>query len=97
MSSCHKKVLVNQCYATSVALAIGWRVQFSYAVEVKKLAFYDKSHAAAHRQLADYMDRLGAREGWMVVFDPDYDKPWDAKIAYEDLPFDGRTIHLVRC
>ena len=42
-------------------------------------------------------DRLGRSEGWLVVADPDLTKPWDGKISSEDIPLDGKTIHLVRC
>ena len=68
-----------------------------YAVEVKKLAYYQKSPEKAYRQIVGYMDRLGVSEGWLVVFDPDLTKPWDDKISSEDLPADGKTIHLIRC
>jgi len=70
---------------------------FSYAIEVKTRAYYDKSHEKAHAQLVRYMDRLGVSEGWLVVFDPDYDKPWDEKIAAETFAREGRTLHLIRC
>ena len=67
-----------------------------YAVEVKKLAYYRKS-PKAYAQICGYMDRLGLAEGWLVVFDPDLTKPWNEKIASEDLPLNGKTVHLVRC
>ena len=68
-----------------------------YAVEVKKLAYYQKSPEKAYAQICGYMDRLGLVEGWLVVFDPDLSKPWDEKISSEDISADGKTIHLVRC
>ena len=68
-----------------------------YAVEVKKLAYYEKSHEKAHRQVLSYMDRLGVAEGWLVVADSDLTKPWDGKISTTDILQDGKTIHLVRC
>ena len=68
-----------------------------YAVELKKLAFYEKSHEKAYKQVCGYMDRLGVAEGWLVVFDPDLTKPWEGKISNEDIPYDGKTIHLIRC
>ena len=69
----------------------------TYAVEVKTAAYYAKSSEAAHEQMARYMDRLGVGEGWLVVADSDLSKPWDGKIASEDLARNGKTIHLVRC
>ena len=68
-----------------------------YAVEVKTLKLYEKSHEKAHQQLLRYMDRLGQSEGWLVVADPDLTKPWDGKISSEDIAQDGKTIHLIRC
>ena len=69
----------------------------TYAVEVKMLGNYDKSHVGAYRQLASYMDSLGEKEGWLVVFDPDMSKPWDEKISSEDVDHEGKTIHVIRC
>ena len=68
-----------------------------YPVEVKKASFYAKSHEKAHAQVAKYIDRLGQSEGWLVVADPDLTKPWDEKIGTEELTFDGKAIHVVRC
>ena len=68
-----------------------------YPVEVKTLKLYEKSHEKAREQVLRYMDRLGQSEGWLVVADPDLTKPWDGKISTEDIPADGKTIHLVRC
>ena len=68
-----------------------------YAVEVKKLALYEKSREKAHAQVSKYMDRLGVAEGWLVVFDPDLTKPWDDKISAYDVPAAGKTIHVLRC
>ena len=67
-----------------------------YAVEVKKLAYYEKSHEKAYKQAACYMDRLGVTEGGLVVFDPDLTKPWEGKIANEEIVFDNKQIHLVK-
>ena len=69
----------------------------TYAVEVKTVAYYEKSPEAAHGQMVRYMDRLGVGEGWLVVADFDLTKPWDAKISSEDIPRDGKTVHLIRC
>ena len=68
-----------------------------YAVECKKVAFYEKSHEKAYDQVCGYMDRLGVGEGWLVVFDPDLSKPWDEKIYSKDVAWQGKTIHIVGC
>ena len=69
----------------------------TYAVEVKTVVYYEKSPETAHEQMVRYMDRLGVGEGWLVVADSDLTKPWDAKISFEDIPRDGKTVHLIRC
>ena len=43
------------------------------------------------------MDRLGQTEGWLVVVDGDLAKPWDEKIASEDIVWNGKAVHVVRC
>ena len=68
-----------------------------YAVECKKVAFYEKSHEKAYDQVCGYMDRLGVGEGWLVVFDPDLSKPWDGKIYSKDVAWHGKTIHIIGC
>ena len=68
-----------------------------YAVEVKTRALYEKSHEKAHQQVLGYMDRLGQKEGWLVVVDADLTKPWEDKISSEDIQLDGKMIHVVRC
>jgi len=69
----------------------------AYAVEVKTAAYYAKSHEKAYDQISGYMDTLGVPEGWLVVADNDFTKPWDEKIATEEIEKDGKTIHVVRC
>ena len=68
-----------------------------YAIECKKVSFYEKSHEKAYDQICGYMDRLGVNEGWLVVFDPDLAKPWDGRIYSQDVSWQGKTIHLVGC
>ena len=68
-----------------------------YAVEVKTHALYEKSPEKAHAQVCGYVDRLGQREGWLVVVDSDLTKPWDGKISSEEISLDGKAIHVVRC
>ena len=65
----------------------------SYAVEVKTAKNFagEKSYA----QLAAYLDTLGLAEGWMAVFDTDTTKPWEEKLYRRDVPFAGKTIHVI--
>ena len=68
-----------------------------YAVEVKTLAFYEKSHEKAYSQILSYMDRLGVDEGWLVVADRDLTKPWDEKIRTERIERNDKAIHVIWC
>ena len=69
----------------------------TYAVEVKTVAYYEKSPEAAHEQMTRYMDRLGVNEGWLVVADSDLSKPWDDKIRTSSFEYGGKTVHVVWC
>ena len=64
---------------------------------MKTAANYAKSHEKAHQQILRYMDSLGVAEGWLVVADTDFSKPWDDKISTADISDGDKTIHLVRC
>jgi len=68
-----------------------------YAVECKKASFYEKSPEKAYDQVCGYMDRLGATEGWLVVFDPDLTKPCEDKIGFDEVDWSGKRVHVVRC
>ena len=42
-------------------------------------------------------DGSGVGEGWLVVFDPDLTKSWDGKIYSLDIPWKGKTVHVIGC
>jgi hypothetical protein len=67
----------------------------SYPIEVK---LADRNKKDALEQIAGYMDRCGAKEGWLVVFDRDPRKPWKEKLYWETekLPVGG-VVHRVGC
>jgi hypothetical protein len=48
-------------------------------------------------QLSGYMDKCGANEGWLVVFDRNFKKPWKEKISWETKIYKNLTIHVVGC
>ncbi|MDR0550151.1 MAG: hypothetical protein LBI10_12205 [Deltaproteobacteria bacterium] len=56
-----------------------------------------KSQSASLEQLFDYMNKCLASEGWLVVFDKDFAKPWDKKINWKTRKYKGKTIHIVGC
>jgi hypothetical protein len=41
------------------------------------------------------MDKFGANEGWLVVFDKDCEKPWEERLTWETKELNGKTIHIV--
>jgi hypothetical protein len=54
-----------------------------------------KSQNESLEQLFAYMNKCLASEGWLVVFDKDFSKPWDEKIYWDTLEYNGKTIHVV--
>ncbi len=45
-------------------------------------------------QLSGYLDRLGEREGWLVVFDQRPGRTWAERLWSEDREVRGRLLHL---
>jgi len=43
------------------------------------------------------MDKLGAREGWLVIFDRESDKLWEEKIYWKTVDLPQGRIHVVGC
>lgn len=46
------------------------------------------------RQLVAYLDSLGEREGWLVVFDQRPGLSWEQRLWREERGSDGRVLHL---
>ncbi len=44
--------------------------------------------------LVRYLDCLGFRKGYLVLFDPE-DKPWEDRLYFKDVSFKGKTITMV--
>jgi hypothetical protein len=68
----------------------------AYPLELKLAS--SMSRAIGLEQLDGYMSSCGASEGWLVIFDRDQSKTWEAKISWatEKLP-EGKTAHIVGC
>jgi hypothetical protein len=43
------------------------------------------------------MDKVGAREGWLVIFDRKSGKSWDEKIYWRTEKLPQGRIHIVGC
>ena len=65
-----------------------------YPVEIKIKS--SKSLSKSLKQLQDYMDTLGANEGWLVRFDNKTKKPWKDKLTWDTKQIDkNMVIHVV--
>jgi hypothetical protein len=67
-----------------------------YLVEVKLNSKYFSLEDSL-KQLAGYLDTAAQKEGWLVVFDRDLDKPWDEKIYWDTRLIGNLTIHIAGC
>ncbi len=65
-----------------------------FPIEIK--LDYQLKSDAPFKQLLEYMDRTGTKEGWLTVFSRDREKSWDEKIGWETRVIDEKTVHLVR-
>jgi hypothetical protein len=45
-------------------------------------------------QLARYLDRLGLKKGWLILFDP-ADIAWEEKLYWQEISYNDKTIILV--
>jgi hypothetical protein len=62
-----------------------------YPVELKILR-NEKSVAEGLEQLSAYMDKTGASEGWLVLFDRNAEKPWEDKLYIRTETYKGKRI-----
>ena len=67
-----------------------------YPIELK-LRYGEKTYQEGQNQLADYMEKLGSIEGWLIVFDRRKKTPWSEKIFWKTQEVKGKTIHIVGC
>ena len=67
-----------------------------YPIELK-LRNDRRTYEKGQAQLADYMDRLGCDEGWLVVFDRRKSVSWKKKLFWKTVTGDDRQIHIVGC
>jgi len=67
-----------------------------YPIEIK-IRYGEKTVEEGQNQLAQYMERMGCGEGWLVVFDRRQDVSWDQRIHWQTSSHDDKTIHVVGC
>jgi hypothetical protein len=67
-----------------------------YPLELKILQ-NQKSLEQSLKQTTAYMDKVGATDGWLVLFDRDAAKSWDEKIYMRKEAVDNKTVTVVGC
>lgn len=69
-----------------------------FVVEIKRVRPRDalaSVREAATVQTLAYMDVLGEREGWVLLFDQRPDRSWRQKLWRRTITAQGRTLHLI--
>jgi len=72
----------------------GWSKK--YPIELKILRG-GKTRPDGIRQLSGYMNSLGAKKGWLVIFDRDESKSWKEKLYFEREAQPDGGISVVGC
>jgi hypothetical protein len=67
-----------------------------YPIELK-LRRSSKTEENSYSQILDYMDILGVKEGWLILFDRRPDIDWETKIYLKTEKIEGKTITVVGC
>ncbi len=67
-----------------------------YPIEIK-IKYSQSVKDKGIKQLADYMDKMGVSEGWLIIFDRNPNKNWDEKILWETTKHQNKTINIVGC
>ncbi len=76
-------------------LLVVWKTQ-RIALEIK-LWRRPTTEAKGLRQLGGYLDSLGLREGWLLIFETRPGVDWDARVFTRTETVDGATIHVIGC
>lgn len=79
---------------TRADICVGYQGR-RYPLELKIKGI--KSRVESLTQLSGYMDKCGATEGWLVVFDNNFEKPWNERLSWETIDHEGKRIHVVGC
>ena len=67
-----------------------------YPIELK-LKYGSKTEQDGLEQLGAYMDQVGEKEGWLVIFDRDSGKTWGEKIYRKIVESPNGKIHVLGC
>ncbi|MCL1992215.1 MAG: ATP-binding protein [Spirochaetes bacterium] len=69
---------------------------YKYPIELK-IYRGEKSVQEGREQLSEYMDKVGAETGWLVMFDRDTEKSWDDKIYMKEESLSRKKIVIAGC
>jgi hypothetical protein len=64
-----------------------------FALELK-VKWDNRTIEDGKKQLAQYLDTLGLKEGYLVIFDPS-DNDWEEKIYYKEMTYKGKKVIIV--
>jgi hypothetical protein len=67
-----------------------------YPIELK-LRYSSKTEENSYAQIIGYMDTLGVKEGWLIIFDRRLDRDWDAKIYLKTEKMGDKMVTIVGC
>ncbi len=76
-------------------LLVCWQSE-KHAIELK-IRRDTETEADALDQLAEYLDKLGITEGWLVLFDLRKELSWKEKLFIRETPHEGKVIRVVGC
>jgi hypothetical protein len=79
----------------AVDLCIEWKGA-RHAVEIK-LRRDSETESEGAEQLARYLETLGEREGWLVLFDLRSGRGWEERLWNKEIVAAGKVIHVVGC
>ena len=68
-----------------------------FVIEIKRVRprdAVDTVAAAAVTQVCGYLDTVGAREGWVLLFDQHVGRSWEERLWRRTVEVDGARVHL---
>ncbi|MDR1924188.1 MAG: hypothetical protein LBQ66_07430, partial [Planctomycetaceae bacterium] len=67
-----------------------------YPIELK-IRHNKNAYQKGLEQTAGYMESLGCKNGWLVVFDRRQNISWETKLFVRNESFDNKTITIIGC
>jgi len=81
--------------ANRADICVEWENQ-KYPIELK---IYKSSQTAkkSTEQILKYMERVGSKEGWIVIFDRTPKKSWSKKLYMKEIKLTGKKVTVFGC